>query len=125
MLDLPIDHVKISQSWRRFNLDMKTFPVLLFVGLGLLSCNKEPTPNEGADHYEFVTAYTANITVGGIVGVAPRTFYVGEVYSGTDYGNTTVTLRIADHTEINEDCPNPWCYQEFLEVPKTHLRLLP
>lgn len=61
---------------------------------------------------------------GGSVGFIERTFEIGEIYEGTDNGGATITIRIAEHTELNEDCPNSWCYQEFLEVPREYLRFV-
>ena len=68
--------------------------------------------------------YTAKVTVGGIVGITERTFNIGEVYEGTDKGETTITIRIAEHTELNEDCPSSSCYQELLSVPREFLKLV-
>ena len=66
--------------------------------------------------FEFVAEYTVTITVGGFVGITERTFNIGEVYEGTDKGEKTITIRIAEHTELNEDCPNSSCYQGFLKL---------
>lgn len=74
--------------------------------------------------FRFISDYTATVTVGGFVGVTDRTFYKGETYEGTDKGNATIRIRIAEHTERNEDCPNSWCYQEHLEVPRKLLQRL-
>ena len=102
------------------------FAIVLFLALiAVLSCSKEPSGDITEANYKFITAYSAKITVGGIVGVVERTFYVGEVFSGSDKGEANITLRIAKHTKNNENCPNPWCYQEFLEVPRTFLQLVP
>ena len=109
----------------RIAQDMKHLAVLLSVFIVFVSCSKEPTAVLSAANYEFITEYTTNITVGGIVGVAQRTFNVGEVYSGSDEVNANITLRITAHTKNNENCPNPWCYQEFLEVPRIFLQPIP
>jgi hypothetical protein len=59
-----------------------------------------------------------------VVGLTERTFEIGEKYNGTDEREDAITLRIASHSDLNEDCPNSWCYQEFLVVPKRFLRLV-
>jgi hypothetical protein len=74
--------------------------------------------------FEFIANYSTMVTVGGFVGLAERTFEIGEIYEGTDVGEKTITIRIAEHSELNEDCPNSWCYQEFLDVPRESLRLV-
>lgn len=104
---------------------LNLFTVCLSAGIFLISCNKQSDTAVVAENYKFIIAYTANITVGGFVGVAERTFQVGETYTGTDEGKSHITLRISAHTKKNEDCPNPWCYQEFLEVPRSHLQRIP
>jgi len=99
---------------------------LIFTGIALLSLlinsctHDEETIRE---EFEFIAEYSATITVGGFVGITERTFEAGEVYSGTDLGGETITIRIAEHTELNDDCPNSWCYQELLEVPREFLKL--
>ncbi len=100
---------------------------LKFIGFSLLivfitSCNKDEETLQG--EFEFITEYSATITVGGVVGIIERTFEIGEIYNGTDDGGVAITIRIAEHTELNEDCPNSWCYQEFLDVPREFLKLV-
>ena len=99
---------------------------LKLIGLSVLiifitSCNKDKVIIQG--EFEFTTQYSATILVGGVVGITDETFEIGEVYSGTDNGEKDITIRIVEHTELNEDCPNSWCYQEFLEVPRKFLKL--
>lgn len=62
------------------------------------------------------------VTVGGVVGIIERTFEKGEIYKGTDEGGKTITIRIAEHSNLNDNCPNSSCYQEFLEVPREFLK---
>jgi hypothetical protein len=90
----------------------------------LISCHSD-TFSESETLYEFIKSYTTTITVGGFVGVTERTFELGEVYFGTVVDAGHISIRIATHSKQNEDCPNPWCYQEFLEVPREYLRVLP
>jgi len=92
------------------------FPVILF------SCSQDE--NQGIEgKFEFVSEYRASITVGGILGTKEQTFEVGEIYKGVDLGEDSITIRIAEHTKRNEDCPSNLCYQEFLDVPRFHLKL--
>ncbi len=98
---------------------------LLVVFATFISCNKNDDENILVDKdFEFVAEYTATVTVGGVVGITERTFNVGEVYKGIDNGAETITIRIAEHTELNEDCPSSSCYQEFLSVPRGFLKIL-
>lgn len=91
--------------------------ILVFV---IISCSSDDRNQE--NKYEFILEYSTTILVGGVVGITDRTFEVGEIYTGTDQGNSTITIRIAEHSELNEDCPNSWCYQELLNVPKKFLK---
>ncbi len=95
---------------------------LLLLFVLVISCSKgtEVVHRE----FEFIDEYSTTITVGGFVGITERVFKIGEVYEGTDTGGETITIRIAEHTELNEDCPNSWCYQEMLDVPRELLRLV-
>ena len=72
-------------------------------------------------NFKFISEYSSTVTVGGFVGIIERTFEFGEIYEGTDTGGATIRIRIAEHSELNENCPNSWCYQEFLEVPREFL----
>ncbi len=71
----------------------------------------------------FIKEYDITVTVGGVVGIAERKFEIGEIYTGTDKGNKVITIRIAEHSELNDDCPNSWCYQELLDVPRDFVKL--
>ena len=88
--------------------------------LGVVSCSTDNQNYRG--EYAFIKKYTATVTVGGVVGIMDRNFEIGETYDGTDEGGGTISIRIAEHSELNEDCPNSWCYQEFLAVPKSYLK---
>lgn len=100
---------------------IQLFYIFLLIVI-LISCNKEENNLKGK--FEFKTEYSTTVTVGGFVGITERTFKIGEVYNGTDGGNETITIRIAEHSDLNDDCPNSWCYQEFLDVPREYLRYL-
>mgnify|MGYP005864027173 FL=1 len=98
---------------------MKKLIYLIILYFGIISCSSddETVKNE----YEFVAEYTTTITVGGVVGITERTFEIGEIFTGREQGNI-ITIRIAEHSELNDDCPNSWCYQELLDVPREFLK---
>lgn len=100
---------------------MKKIIYLLALTLGLFSCssNDEIENNE----YEFITEYSTTVTVGGVLGISERTFKIGEVYTGTKKSVDMITIRIAENSELNSDCPNSWCYQELLDVPSEYLKM--
>lgn len=100
---------------------MKNIICIFILAFVIISCNSEDKTTQG--EYEFINEYKTTVTVGGVVGVNERTFEKGESYKGTDEGKKTITIRIADHSELNDNCPNSWCYQEFLEVPREFLKL--
>ncbi|WP_299214211.1 hypothetical protein [uncultured Aquimarina sp.] len=101
---------------------MKKLIYLLVLAFGIISCSSDDEiENNG---YEFITEYSTAVTVGGIVGISERTFEIGEIYTGTDQGNGMIIIRIAEHSELNDDCPNSWCYQELLDVPSEFLKLV-
>lgn len=100
---------------------MKKLFILLVISLEIISCSSDDENFQS--RFEFITEYTATVTVGGVVGITDKTFEIGEVYEGRDVGGQTITIRIAEHTQLNEDCPNSWCYQEFLDVPREFLEL--
>ena len=101
---------------------MKNIVIVLFLVSFITACDTDNGKIEG--EFEFVKMYSAEITVGGVVGTIERKFEVGEVYGGTDEGIATITIKIAEHSELNENCPNNLCYQEFLRVPRGYLKLV-
>ncbi|WP_456378201.1 hypothetical protein [Lutibacter sp.] len=101
---------------------MKKLIYIFILILGIISCSSDDDNLQ--EEFEFITEYSATVTVGGVVGITERNFEIGEVYKGTDEGGETIKIRIAEHSELNEDCPNSWCYQEFLDVPQEFLKLV-
>lgn len=93
----------------------------MILALGIISCSSDDKAAQG--EFEFINEYKTMVTVGGVVGVNERNFKKGETYKGTDDGKKTITIRIAEHSDLNDNCPNSWCYQEFLEVPREFLKL--
>lgn len=100
---------------------MKNLICFLILTLGILGCSSDE--DKSAKKFEFTTEYTTEITVGGVVGVRNRTFKIGETFKGVDKGKETIKIRIAEHSQLNDNCPNSMCYQEFLEVPRAYLKL--
>jgi hypothetical protein len=89
---------------------------LLFVTWGCKDDAKEK------QDYTFVKEYCAQVTVGGVVGVAEKCFKIGDVVVGSK-NKGAITIRIAEHSPINEGPANSASYQEFLDVPVDHLIL--
>ncbi len=99
---------------------MKKYFCFIIIAFILVSCNTDETSTKG--DFEFIKPYSTTIIVGGIAGTQERTFQIGEVISGIDEGKETIKIKIAEHSSLNENCPNSWCYQEFLEVPRAYLK---
>lgn len=101
---------------------MKKMICFLILTLGILACSSEENARvEG--NFEFIAPYTTQITVGGVVGIQERTFKIGETFSGISEGNGDVTIKIAEHSVLNDNCTSNTCYQEFLNVPRKYLKL--
>lgn len=101
---------------------MKKLICIFIIISGIISCSSDD--ENKSDKYEFIKAYSTTVTVGGVVGITQRMFEVGEVYEGTHNDSDSVSIRIAEHSELNDDCPNSWCYQELLDVPIEFLKLV-
>lgn len=100
---------------------MKKLICFLILTLGVFGCSSEEnTDTKG--NFEFTAEYSTTITVGGFVGIEHRTFKVGETFKGVDQGKEIITIRIAEHGPLNDNCPSNTCYQEFLEVPRAYLK---
>ena len=102
---------------------MKNIIYYFILVLGMISCSSDDNKTAQGE-FEFINEYKTIVTVGGVVGINERTFAKGETYKGTDEGKKTITIRIAEHSERNNNCPNSSCYQEFLEVPREFLKLV-
>lgn len=104
---------------------MKKLIYFFILTLAIISCSSDDNHIAASEgQYVFTKEYSTTVTVGGFVGIIQRTFKEGEIYQGTSEGKETVAIRIAEHTERNERCPNSWCYQEFLSVPQEYLKLV-
>ena len=101
---------------------MKKIIYYFILTLAMISCSDDDKHTKG--EFEFISKYSATVTVGGVVGIFERTFEKGEIYKGTDDGKKTITIRISEHSALNDNCPNSSCYQEFLEVPREYLKFV-
>lgn len=95
--------------------------IILFI-LIIASISCKVNDNELQPKFKFINNYKAKIVVGGFVGTTERVFKIGEIYEGTQQQNATILIRIAAHSERNNNCPNSLCYQELLEVPERFLK---
>ena len=93
--------------------------VLLFSLSVLFSCEKDIDDQ----NYVFTSPYCANVTVGGVVGIAEKCFKVGDYVMGKPVEDGTILVRIAAHSSRNDGPPSSSSYQEFLNVPAVHLKL--
>jgi len=84
-------------------------------------CEKEETLT-GQD-FIFVKKYCAMVTVGGVVGITERCFEIGDVVVGYKKNEGAITIRIAEHSPLNDGPPSSASYQELLDVPSDYLRL--
>ena len=100
---------------------MKNLIYLFILALATVSCSSDDTQN---NTYKFIKEYSTTVTVGGFVGITERTFEIGEIYTGTEQNDNVIRIRIAEHSKLNDDCPNSWCYQELLDVPSEFLTLI-
>ncbi len=88
--------------------------------------------------YKFKKDFTAQVTVGGAVGIRSKSFKTGDVVEGdvvdvikpTALGGgskpeTTkgVKIRIAPASAFNQGSPSNMSYQEFLTIPIEYLQL--
>jgi hypothetical protein len=90
--------------------------VSLFTNLG---CEEDSINTE--QRYTFIKGYCARVTVGGVIGIAEKCFKMGDVVVGYKKTDHVITIRIAEHTSINEGPPNNLNYQEFLDVSVDYL----
>lgn len=90
---------------------------MLFLG----SCSSEHVLIDKT--YIFTKPYCATVTVGGVVGLAERCYKIGDIVSGKENTSGKLTIRIAEHSSVNDGFPSSASYQEFLDVPINYLTL--
>ena len=95
--------------------------IVVFLVFTIFSCEKEGLLKEG--DFQFIKRHCTMVTVGGVVGIKKRCFEVGDVFVGYRKNEEIVTIRIAEHSALNEGPPTSASYQEFLDVPSEYLKL--
>lgn len=102
---------------------MKTFRILglTFFLMIIASCTDNETPTDKT--YVFTKPYCATITVGGVVGIAEKCFEIGDIVTGKEINSKKITIRIAEHSYLNDGPPTSASYQEFLDVPLNNLEI--
>jgi hypothetical protein len=100
---------------------LKLFGLMLIISI-LGSCEKKTSDKES--DYVFIKSYCAQVTVGGVVGLAEKCFNSGDTVSGKEVSDGTILIRIAAHSDINDGPANPGSFQENLNVPSENLQLL-
>ena len=99
----------------------------LLKGLGLLfliiitSCTNDQSSSDQT--YVFTKPYCETVTVGGVVGLAEKCFKIGDIVTGKEIKTGKLTIRIAEHSALNEGPASSASYQEFLEVPLNYLEI--
>jgi hypothetical protein len=89
--------------------------------LFLVSCSSEPVISDKT--YVFTKPYCTTVTVGGVVGLAEKCFKAGDIVTGKENVGGKLTIRIAEHSTLNDGLPSSASYQEFLDVPINYLAL--
>ena len=97
------------------NLSIPLF--LLFLG----SCSSDRVITDKS--YVFTKPYCAAVTVGGVVGLAEKCYKIGDIVSGKENTSGKLTIRIAEHSTLNDGPPSSASYQEFLDVPINYFAL--
>lgn len=75
-------------------------------------------------NYVFTKPYCATVIVGGVVGLAEKCYKIGDIVSGKENTSGKLTIRIAEHSALNDGPPTSASYQEFLDVPINYLEVL-
>ena len=96
--------------------------ILSFLSITTGSCTKDPVITDQT--YVFKQAYCATVTVGGVVGLDEKCYKIGDIVSGKEITSGKLTIRIAEHSTLNDGPPSSASYQEFLDVPLNYLEVL-
>ena len=67
--------------------------------------------------YRFIQNYTTNVSVGGVVGIIPRTFNVGQIVNGIDEGGDNIRVSLGSSSIAIQGASNT------ILVPKSVLEL--
>lgn len=90
--------------------------------LTLGSCTNDKVTTDSS--YVFTKPYCATVTVGGVVGLAEKCYKIGDIVSGKENTSGKLTIRIAEHSYLNDGSPSNASYQEFLDVPVNYLEIV-
>lgn len=94
--------------------------LLLFLII-IASCTNDQTITDQT--YVFTKPYCETVTVGGVVGLAEKCFKIGDIVTGKEINTGKLTIRIAEHSSLNDGPPSSASYQEFLDVPLNYLEI--
>ena len=94
--------------------------LLLFLII-IASCTNDQTITDQT--YVFTKPYCETVTVGGVVGLAEKCFKIGDIVTGKEINTGKLTIRIAEHSSLNDGPPSSASYQEFLHVPLNYLEI--
>jgi serine/threonine protein kinase len=53
-----------------------------------------------------------------------KCYKIGDIVSGKEITSGKLTIRIAEHSTLNDGPPSSASYQEFLDVPLNYLEVL-
>jgi len=73
--------------------------------------------------YVFTKPYCETVAVGGVVGIAEKCYKIGDIVTGKEIKPGKLTVRIAEHSALNDGPPSSASYQEFLDVPLNYLTI--
>lgn len=85
------------------------------------SCTKES--NATTQNYVFTKPYCTTVTVGGVVGLSEKCYKIGDIVTGQENTSGKITVRIAEHSALNDGPATSASYQEFLDVPLDYLAI--
>lgn len=104
---------------------MKVISLLKRLGLLIFviftSCANDQTTTDQT--YVFTKPYCETVTVGGVVGLAEKCFKIGDIVTGKEIKTGKLTIRIAEHSALNDGPATSASYQEFLDVPLNYLEI--
>ncbi|MBF2708409.1 hypothetical protein [Flavobacterium soyangense] len=96
--------------------------LLLLILIIIASCTNDQTIKNQT--YVFIKPYCATVTVGGVVGLSEKCYKIGDIVSGKENTSGKSTIRIAEHSYLNDGASSSASYQEFLDVPLNYLEVI-
>lgn len=95
--------------------------LVLLILIIFASCTNDQTITDRT--YVFTKPYCETVTVGGVVGLAEKCFKIGDIVTGKEIKTGKLTVRIAEHSVLNDGPPSSASYQEFLDVPLSYVAI--